>query len=153
MTSQTTPRKSAHQILAHSYLVYLLALLLGLLFYVFFPIKIFDQPALLYFGSVLLILATMLIFSAQKASKNFNRENVNKESFCHGPYCFTRSPTHWGLFILLLGFGIIINSFFVVVFTIASFLLTKFVFLRKEEKVLEEKYGAPYLEYKKIVRL
>ncbi|KKP64099.1 MAG: hypothetical protein UR62_C0020G0001, partial [Candidatus Nomurabacteria bacterium GW2011_GWF2_35_12] len=68
-------------------------------------------------------------------------------------YCYTRSPTHFGLFLLMLGFGIITNALFIIIFSVISFIITKFVFIRKEEKILAEKYGIPYLEYKKSVKL
>ena len=53
----------------------------------------------------------------------------------------------------MLGFGVITNSFFIVVFSIVSFVVTKLTFIRKEEKILAEKYSTPYLEYKKSVKL
>lgn len=59
---------------------------------------------------------------------------------------------HWGLFILMLGFGILINAIFVILFSIVSFVVAKFIFLKKEENILAGKYGAPYMEYKKSVK-
>ncbi|KKP71662.1 MAG: hypothetical protein UR70_C0021G0015 [Candidatus Nomurabacteria bacterium GW2011_GWB1_35_20] len=53
----------------------------------------------------------------------------------------------------MLGFGIITNALFIIIFSVISFIITKFVFIRKEEKILAEKYGIPYLEYKKSVKL
>jgi protein-S-isoprenylcysteine O-methyltransferase Ste14 len=53
----------------------------------------------------------------------------------------------------MLGFGIMANTLFIIIFSIFSFFITKFIFLKKEENILAEKYGAPYLEYKKIVRI
>ena len=103
-------------------------------------------------GFIFLIFGTFLVFWAQKTSRHLNIENITKETFCHGPYRYTRSPTHWGLFLLMLGFGMIANAFFIVLFSIISFLITKLVFLKKEEKVLAAKYGTPYLEYKKSVK-
>jgi protein-S-isoprenylcysteine O-methyltransferase Ste14 len=104
-------------------------------------------------GTLILILATILVFWAQKTSRSLDTKNMSKETFCKGPYCYTRSPTHWGLFFLMLGFGIIANAVFVVLFTLIAFLLVRFIFLEKEERILTEKYGAPYLEYKESVRL
>jgi protein-S-isoprenylcysteine O-methyltransferase Ste14 len=99
-----------------------------------------------------LIFGTFLIFWAQKSSHSFKKETINKEIFCNGPYCYTRTPTHYGLFLLTLGFGMINDAFFIVIFSIISFIITKFVFIRKEEKILALKYGEPYLEYKKTVK-
>ena len=104
-------------------------------------------------GVAFLLLATILILWAQMTSRNLSKQNITKETFCKGPYCYTRSPTHWGLFLLLLGFGFIANAFFLIILTLISFVITKFIFLEKEENALAMKYGAPYLEYKKEVKL
>ena len=52
----------------------------------------------------------------------------------------------------MLGFGLVANAIFIIVTTVISFVLTKFIYLKKEEAILEKKYGAPYLEYKKAVK-
>ena len=142
-----------HKILAHSYTMYFILFLVGVFLDLFFQFKIFTNPSIIVFGILLLITATLLILWAQRTSRNLDIKNVNKETFCKGPYCYTRSPTHWGLFFLILGFGIIANAFFVILFTIISFFIAKFVFLNKQEAALAEKYGTPYLEYKKSVKL
>jgi len=142
-----------HRILAHSYSVYFLFFLAGVFLDMIFPLKIFSSDILLPSGAALLVFATLLIFWAQHTSRNLKIKDLTKETFCRGPYCYTRSPTHWGLFLLLLGFGIITNAVFVVLFTILAFIITRFTFLKKEEEALAEKYGSPYTEYRKSVKL
>ena len=145
-------KNKVHRILAHSYSFYLIAFLLGLFFDFLFPVKLFEAYSVIPLGFIFIILASMLIYWAQMTSLRLEKGHVSKETFCHGPYCYTRSPTHWGLFLLLLGFGFINNAFFIVMFTLISFLITKLVFIKKQEAVLAHKYGAPYLEYQKTVR-
>jgi|SRR3989344_868420 len=146
-------KHTVHHVLAHSYSFYFLFLLLGVFLDLFFPIRIFNNSIMVPVGVLLLIMASLLILWAQKTSRDFRKEeNINKETFCRGPYCYTRSPTHWGLFLLMLGFGVVINAVFIILFTIISFIVTKLVFLKKEESILADKYGTPYLEYKKSVK-
>lgn len=145
-------RSSVHWILAHSYTMYFILFLVGVYLDVIFKLKIFSNPIWALTGIVFLIFASFLILWAQKTSRDLNTENVTKETFYRGPYCYTRSPTHWGLFFLMLGFGIVANAVFVILFTLISFLISKFIFLDKEESLLAEKYGTPYLEYKKLVK-
>ena len=83
---------------------------------------------------------------------HLNKENMNKETFCNGPYRYTRIPTHFGLFFLMLDFGVIVNSLFIVILSVISFIIIKLTFIKKEEKILTEKYGTPYLEYKNSVK-
>lgn len=146
-------RSKVHWILAHSYTLYFILFLASVLLDFIFRIKIFISPVMVPVGVALLIFASFLILWAQKTSRNLDIKNVSKETFCKGPYCYARSPTHWGLFFLMLGFGIIVNAVFVVLFTLISFLITRFTFLDKQEAVLAEKYGEPYLEYKRSVKL
>ena len=142
-----------HRILAHSYAVYFVLFLIGVTLDFIFKIEIFTSPIAVSVGVALLIFASFLILWAQKTSRNLKKENITKETFCQGPYCYTRSPTHWGLFFLMLGFGIIADAFFVILSTLISMIIAKFVFIEKQEEALGEKYGTPYLEYKKLIKL
>lgn len=146
-------RQSVHKVLVHSYFVALLFFLAGVVLDMVFGFQIFDDPVIAPLGAVFLVAGTVLILWAQHASHHFVKENVSRESFCRGPYRYTRNPTYWGIYLLLLGFGMVVNAFFVIVFTALSLLVTILVFLKHEEKILEAKYGGPYLEYKKSVRL
>src|SRR3989344_5694038 len=143
-----------HKVLAYSYSLYFLFFLLSVYLDFVFPIKIFDESVMAPLGVAFLTWATFLIFWAQRSSRRLDKANegISKESFRQGPYCYTRTPTHWGLFFLLLGFGLVANAFFIIMFTVFSFIISKLAFLKKQEKMLEQKYGAPYLEYKKIVK-
>lgn len=152
-TEKNSHKNSVHRVLAQSYLFYFVSFLLGLFLDFIFPLKIFEKLTLTSTGTAFLILGTFLVFWAQKTSHKLQKENISKETFYRGPYRYTRSPTHFGLFLLMLGFGIVNNALFLIIFSVISFVITKFVFIRKEEKILAEKYGVPYLEYKKLVKL
>ena len=145
-------KNKVHIVLANSYSVFFLLFLVGVFLDLIFNFKILNFSFMVSVGMVFILLATLLILWAQKTSRNLKIENLTKESFCKGPYCFTRSPTHWGLFFLMFGFGIMINAVFVIVFSVISLIFGKFVFLKKEETILERKYGVPYIEYKKSVK-
>ncbi len=142
-----------HKILAHSYAMYFVLFLIGIMLDIFLDINFFNASFMAPLGIAALIFGSILILWAQYTSRNLNKQNISKETFCKGPYCYTRNPTHWGLFFLMLGFGIITNSFFVVIFTLLAFIISRFTFLEKQEKILAEKYGVHYLEYKKSVKL
>ncbi len=146
-------KNKVHRILAHSYLFYFVSFLLGLFLDFMFPVEFYEKTIMVSIGTIFLIFGTFLIIWAQRSSHKLKKENMTKETFCNGPYRYTRSPTHFGLFFMMLGFGIVVNALFVIIFTIISFFITKFIFIRKEEKILALKYGAPYLEYKKSVKI
>lgn len=145
-------KNKVHRILAHSYLVYFLFFLLGVTLDLIFNFKIFNDFFVRPLGFISLAFATILIFWAQNTSRNLKKEDISKESFHRGPYRFSRSPTHWGLFFLMLGFGMVTNALFVILTTLFSFFVAKYLFLNKQERILEEKYGDAYIEYKKNVK-
>jgi len=147
------PQNSVHKVLAHSYSIYLVLFLIGFYLDLVFKFKIFTNTVLLPVGFVFLFLASIIILWAQKTGRDLKKfKEVKAEHFCRGPYCYTRIPTQIGLFLLILGFGIITNSFFIVLSTIVSFLVFKFIFMGKHEKILTEKYGNAYTEYMKAVK-
>ncbi|MFA6273738.1 MAG: methyltransferase [Candidatus Paceibacterota bacterium] len=151
--NQNPHKGKVHKILAHSYLFYFFAFLVGLFFDFLFSFKISKEPTFVFTGIIFIFFGSLLIIWAQKTSRNFKKEEITKKTFSQGPYFFTRTPTHWGLTFLMLGFGIIANAIFIIIFTIISFLIARFIFIKKEEKILVQKYGEPFLEYKKSVKL
>ena len=151
-TEKVEHQKKVHNVLTHSYMTYLMALFFGIIFSAIWPLKIFTDPMLLNTSTIILLLSTLLILWAQRSSKEINKENLSEKSFMNGPYAFTRNPTNLGLFFSMISFGIIINSLFVIFFTLIAFLLARLVFYKTEEKILENKYGEPYRKYKEIVK-
>ena len=152
MEIENIHKNKVHKILARSYSVYFFFFLLGVYLNLAFNFKVFRSSIVSPIGFCFLILGTFLIFWAQNTSRNLNTQNLTKETFSQGPYRFTSTPTNFGLFFLMLGFGMVANSFFIIVCSCVAFMIARFVFLEREEKVLAEKYGVPYLEYKKMVK-
>lgn len=150
--------KKISHVTAYPPMMYLTALLVGLFLELLIPVRLIPEFISNYVGIPLLLLAPFIILSAQKSSRKFNKNNKEDTSldvgnmFHKGIYKYTRNPTYLGLFLLLLGFGLMANLLFVVITTIISFIVTHVVFLRHEEKILEHKYGELYTEYKKKVR-
>ena len=159
LSSEETKKKrystSTHIVLAHSYSLYFAGFVLGIILDFIFPVQVFSRFDSSFLGAVFIVLGSLLIFWAQKTTRNYytEGETVTKESFLQGPYRYTRSPTHAGLMFMMLGFGFVVNGPFILIFTLITAVVTRFTFLRAEEAILEKKYGAPYEEYKKSVKL
>src|SRR3989338_5200603 len=130
--TENQSKNSVHYILAHSYFMYFFAFILGLFLDYILPLKIFEEGVGYVWGLVLLILGTFLIFWAQKTSSQLKIENISKHVFLCGPYKYTRTPTHYGLFFVILGFGLLNNMSFIIILSTVSFLITKFYFIKKQ---------------------
>jgi len=148
-----TIKHSVHQTLAHSYFLHFFALILGVILDLIFHVKLFHNSIMMPIGFFLLLLATFIIIWAQMTTKDLGEKEVTKEHFSKGPYCYTRTPTHYGLFILILGFGFIMNAFFIIILSIFSMVLGKSVLLKKYEDNMLHKFGSAYEEYKKKVKI
>ncbi|MEK7128654.1 MAG: methyltransferase [Patescibacteria group bacterium] len=146
------PKHKVRRILVHSHYVFFLLFLIGVTLDLIFQVSIFSSSILIPAGFTLLVFGTFVIIWTERTSHNFKQDSLDKHAFYSGPYRYTRNPTHFGLFLLVMGFGFIANAFFVVLTTLISFFIEKFIFQAKTEKMLEEKYGASYLEYKKVVK-
>lgn len=146
-----------HAVLAHSYLVYFAGIVIGLFVDIAFGWRISSLYLLPILGFVFLLLGSLIILWAQKTSRKTspsrNSGTLSVEDFLHGPYRYTRAPTQLGLFLLILGFGLFLNSLSVVGLTIVIYAVSLSVFIPREEKRLLAKYGDPYGAYLKKVRL
>jgi protein-S-isoprenylcysteine O-methyltransferase Ste14 len=70
----------------------------------------------------------------------------------NGLYAYIRNPMLLGMFIFMLGLGILFGSLsFIFIFTPLFIVINVFYIKAIEEKEMEKKFGAEYLEYKKRV--
>ena len=153
---EKTNKKTIHSVLAGSYMVYLVAVLVGFILDIFFHINFVNQ-GLQIIGFVFMIFAPLLISESQKASRRFKQTHLNREinvtDFMHGPYRYLQSPTHMGLFVLSIGFALVFSSAPLLFMVFVAYVVTHTIFLPNEQKLLKKKYGAPYEAYLKKVHL
>ena len=137
-------------------IIYLGGLVIGLLLDAFITVQIMPEAVFLPLGVLFLFLSPVLILWARYSSYYFLRSgkicDATTKQFKGGPYKFSRNPIYLALALLVIGFGFLVNSIFIIIAAIISFLIVHFAILRREEMILEKKYGEDYLEYKKSVR-
>jgi len=108
-------------------------------------------------GGVLLIaawltLAISAIVTFRRAGTTPNPTKPSTALAFGGPYRFTRNPMYLGLVLLVVGVGLVVNSKWPVLMGVPVFVLLRNAVILKEERYLEAKFGAAYLEYKQRVR-
>jgi protein-S-isoprenylcysteine O-methyltransferase Ste14 len=143
-----------HFVLSHSYTVFLLAIILGVFLDIVTGVTLQQQAYFQYIGLAMLLVGPMLIYWAQytsSCSKDKMEQERTERDFEAGPYKYTRNPTHLGIAIMTLGLACVLNSFFSVIFILTASLVSKLIFLPKEEALLEQRYGEIYREYKRKV--
>lgn len=146
--------KKVHIVLSQSYSVYLFSIMIAIVLDFFYPIN-FVNDYFIYLGFIFLFSGSLLVYWAQSSASKSKREMMEKKcprNFRVGPYKFSRRPTQLGLTISTFGFGLISGSFFVIMATVLSYFITRYIFLPYQEKILMDRYGDEYCEYKKKVK-
>jgi len=110
-----------------------------------------EQPwtALRIGGAILAVIAyTMVITARVQLGKSFSVRAEAKELVTHGLYARIRNPMY--IFVDLMVFGLILAlhlHWLLVIF--AVFVVFQARQARREAKVLQEKFGQAYLDYRK----
>lgn len=154
MSEYEKPKRTVHQALAHSYIVYFLALVAGILLDSMYQFSIAQGLFWVYLGLIFIMTGSTLAIWAQHSARHLRRkkDQIEHSDFKKGPYFFIRTPTQFGLSLLVLGYGLLVNSLFISIGAIVAHTISQLVFIPKVEKFLEESYGEHYREYKKLVR-
>jgi protein-S-isoprenylcysteine O-methyltransferase Ste14 len=69
-----------------------------------------------------------------------------------GPWKYSRNPLYLGLILIGLGFSLLFASTFDLSFTLVGAVLLQIEVVINEEKILSQKFGIEYADYKKQVR-
>lgn len=69
-----------------------------------------------------------------------------------GPYRFTRNPIYLGCLLMLLGLVIVWSSIVTAFFLILVYIVFRYIFIKREEIILEEEFGDEYRDFKKRVK-
>ncbi|AZO24606.1 isoprenylcysteine carboxylmethyltransferase family protein [Mesorhizobium sp. M1E.F.Ca.ET.045.02.1.1] len=137
-------------------LLFLVALILMLALRHVFPLAIGGRPLTTVLGIVLAALAIAIIawgrMTMQRAGTNIEPTKPTLAIVTSGPFRFVRNPLYVGLMGLLLGIGLIFDTWWGVLAVVPVFLILHFGVVLREEAYLERKFGEPYRAYKASVR-
>lgn len=143
-----------HLLLAHGYLMFFVAVILGVVADMSLDLNLLANYPYSDIGIFLIMFGTFLVFWAQSSSKKAGKVSMEESKsslFAIGPYKYFRNPTYLGLFTMTLGLGLLVRSIFAILFVLIVNLFTKLILVKREESLLENKYGEIYKEYKSKV--
>lgn len=156
INTENQPRKGViHFLLVHGYMIFFFAIVFGLILDTHYDNNFLQVPLFQNIGVMVIILGSLLVYWAQKSSSlasKTNTVNTTEKAFEYGPYKYFRNPTYLGLFIMILGLGLILNSLYSLIFAVAAHIIIKIFFVKKEERLLEVKYGEIYRSYKSKIK-
>lgn len=131
-------------------------IILNVFFHYIIPIKQIISSPWGYLGIILFVLGWIpniwIYFIYKKLNNPISSKEVPKLLITSGLFRITRNPNYLGMVIALFGEAIFFGSFITFIIPVLFFVLINFFNIPFEEKVLEEKFGKKYLDYKKKVR-
>ena len=139
------------------YLVFLGLIISFLLEFLIYRNQIFDNSIIFRFLGIILTIAAILLFVKSVRIFNLRKEKLHPRSistqiFKDGPFQFSRNPIYLAMFVLLIGVGLTLNSFWFLYSGLVVAIMIHYGVIIPEENYLEKEFGKDYLEYKKSVR-
>ena len=137
-------------------LVYGAAIVTGLLLEFGWPLPFLPRLLAALLGSALVAVAVVVfsysIRTFQTAGTPVPGNKPTTVIVRTGPYRFSRNPIYLAFSIFQLGIASWVNSLWLVATLLAAVALMVLVVIPREERYLERRFGADYLEYKRSVR-
>lgn len=112
----------------------------------------FSRVAGLMLGGVGLGLALGSVALFRQAGTNVAPIKPSTTLVKAGPYRFTRNPMYVGLSFLYLGLGLWRQVWWALILLPGLILMIQHQVIAREERYLERKFGAAYVDYKRLVR-
>lgn len=139
------------------YLVFLGLIISFLLEFLVYRNQIFDNSIIFRFIGIILTIAAILLFVKSVRIFNLRKEKLHPRSistqiFKDGPFQFSRNPIYLAMFVLVIGVGLTLNSFWFLYSGLVVAIMIHYGVIIPEENYLEKEFGKDYLEYKKTVR-
>jgi protein-S-isoprenylcysteine O-methyltransferase Ste14 len=137
-------------------LVYGTAIVTGLFLEFGWPLPFLPRLLAALLGSVLVVVAVVVFsYSIREFQTAGTPVPGNKPTTVivrTGPYHFSRNPIYLAFSIFQLGIASWVNSVWLIATLIAAVALMASVVIPREERYLERRFGADYLDYKRSVR-
>lgn len=130
-------------------------LILSITLEYYYPTKLWITHNL-FFGIIILLIAWYIIYKSKIEFKKYKQRsgpnNDIKEIINTGIYKRSRNPIYLAIIILNVGLSLVFNSLWILIESLLIAILLNHFLIKKEEKFLENEFGALYLEYKKKVK-
>ena len=150
------PQEVANRGMARPPLVYGAAMVTGVSLEFGWPLPFLPRLLAALLGSVLVVVAVVVFAYAirqfQTASTPVPGNKPTTVLVRTGPYRCSRNPIYVAFSLFQLGIASWVNSVWLIATLIAAVALMAAVVIPREERYLERRFGADYLDYKRSVR-
>ena len=135
---------------------FLFSIMLMVGFHWWLPVKQLIEPPVTYGGIVALVIGILMVVACASIfrQKGTTIKPFEESSYLvdEGLFRYSRNPIYLGMVVFLLGLWLFLGSLSPLVVIPVFVGLIQAKFIKAEEKMLEEKFGEEYREYKVRVR-
>ena len=144
------------QVRVYPPVIFLSALASGWILNYFLPYPFIPFSLRLSGGLTLLALGGLLtawsMFAFHKAKTAIDPRQPTTFLILSGPFRYTRNPLYVTLFLMLTGFGVLLDNPWMLAGLLPMYLALRYAVVALEEEYLERKFGEEYRKYKASVR-
>lgn len=123
----------------------------GLALHVVLPVRIGPPAAVWIAGSIVLVLAVLLVgFAARELRRARTAFDVRKPTTClvrSGVFAWSRNPVYLSMVLLCFAVGLLANSLVLLLMAFPTASALCLLVIRKEELYLSGKFGQAYRDY------
>ena len=141
--------------LARPPIIYLTAIVVGLVLHFVWPIRLVSCLAMPFGALIAVLAATLFIWSIRTFHSAGTPVPGNRPTttiVTVGPYRFSRNPIYFAFSLFQTGIALGVNDIWFVVTLIPAISMVSFVVIPREERYLEARFGEEYSRYKASVR-
>ena len=144
-------RKSPFLLTAGWLLISILVSVLTIMISLAIKLSIWISPLLIMLGLLLIVIGVTYRYLAFKQlvplNKNIAPDYVPEHFTTDGIYRWSRNPAYVGLIFMLIGSFLLAVNLLMAIVIIGGFIWLNSK-INNEEKILTQKFGKPYIEYK-----
>ena len=137
-------------------LIYLVAIIAGILLQIIWPLSIVSFFGLRVVGLLVIGLGVAVSIWGEQEFKGHdtavNPDQPPSVLVTTGPYRFSRNPMYVGLTLIQLGAALALNNVWLVVTMVPALVIMSRGVIDREEQFLAIKFGQTYADYKNSVR-
>jgi protein-S-isoprenylcysteine O-methyltransferase Ste14 len=137
-------------------LLYLVALVIGLIWHVLVPVRPLPTAAARPLGGLMCIAGLAFAARARRvmrnAGTNINPYRPPTTLVCEGPFRISRNPLYVSVTALYVGVTLLVDALWPLVLLPPLLVVMRVGVIDREERYLEAKFGEAYLDYKARVR-
>ena len=148
--------KDTAGVIAPPPLIYLLALVIGLILRALAPTPFLPHGVGYVLGAVLIVIAVWLLFwgvRVMRGAGTSEKTSVPTTALVTtGPFQFSRNPLYVSLTLCYLGIATAAQSLWAIALLVVVLAVIRRGVIDREERYLERRFGSDYLRYKERVR-